>query len=905
MRARGVGLVEQGEEPAGFSDSRHFLPQTLLRRAMWIKARSGLGRPDPTHIPFGGPIRRVSGLETYLPCEPRAFNVANAPRDLLQLLANPTNRSILSVLSLEPQYPRRLAQIVGLTEDEASKRLRLFEKAGLADGTWAHVGKNVRLYKLATTQFTVLVEPQGLVVRGVKGGSPLHVGPAAETPPSTEHFQGRETELADLATLLADRPAVCILGIGGSGKTAIAARLSQTLGRPVLWHTLAASESGPLLLGRLAAAQRLNDAGDRAQRLLEVRAAEDETLLRVAFLESINATRTLVVLDRFEAAAEGAAEEAAHWVRALTEARILLTSRTFPSGLPRDRVASFRLGALTRTDAQTVLASYGPPTSADVLAEIYDRTHGHALSLVLVAQVPAAGREARVERLLQESGIREFFIDDVLPQLPDGERTLLFALSVLRLPFTAAEAEAVSEDRYARHTLLKLETRGLVARAGDTFLLHDLVRAFVVEAAPQPKVLHARAAKALGTSGEPVKILEAVYHHLEAGHLPEAGVLIRDEVTRRAYRFMDLGYADRYRAVLERAVTEPAFDARGRAAAYLELGILDTFEGEPERAAKRLSLVEATLGGILGEMTVPLLIAKARHQRITGHIDEANRTLVEAERQARSARNPRLELEALIDRGFLEEERDDAVAFKIFEKAIELGEKTSDILLLSLAYSGAARIGMRDGDDRHLRWAEEGLRLSRLAGYLRGEVSVYMTLTTHAIMTGETKTGLEFSKRYLEVAHRLGDPWLKACALGDKAMLLIATKTYGEALEVGLEAQRLGRKIRSPFYDYAASIIVAEAYLGLGQPQKALRAIEAGNELKVQAWPSMMARGWRALAATLRVLGRRADAKAAQAKADHLGNRPKDPSHEWAEFGQRRVSVTKPVASRTSRGRKP
>lgn len=816
-------------------------------------------------------------METYIPPRRRPAPVAaRGARDLLQLLANPTNRTILGVLSVEPQYPRRLAELVGITEDEASKRLRLFEEAGLAEGSWANVGKNVRLYRLSTTKFTVSVDAGGLSVAGLPGAKSVQVSTVMETAPSLERFVGREAELRAVEDQLAARRAVCVLGIGGAGKTALAAAYAQRSGRPTLWHTLAPGESGPLLLTRLASAQRPLDPGERSQRLLSLRDADEESLLVPALLESLNARGTLLVLDRLEGAGEGAVDLVATLARGLADARLLVTGRSYPQRLPRDLVASYRLPGLGVADSERLLSSLGARLGTEAVQEVFDRTHGHPLSLVLVAQVAQGRQGASVEGLMQESGIRDFLVDDVLPQLSDAERDLLYALSVFRHPFLVEEAEAVADARHAQHALVKLEGRGLVGRAGDLYFLHDLVRGIVADVAPQKKILHGRAAKALKASGVAGKVLEAAQHYLEAGASGEAAAIVREEATRRLYRFSDEGLAAGYREVLTRLANDAATDALGRATAELELGTLDTFSGNGAEARQHLAAAEP---GVQRErsLKVPFLIARGRLHRLDADMDAACSDFDAAQRAAEVAADPARRVEALLDWGFMEEERDDPKAFRLYRLAIDVAQKTSDLRGLSVAYAGAARIGMRQGDTKYLGWAQEALRLARLTGYLRGEVQVYMTLTTHAMMVGQTETGLEFSERYLRVANQLGDAWLKACAINDQALLLVASKRYGDALGLSSEAIDLSRMIKSTFFEFGAHLVRAEALLGLGRAKEALGPLREAMRLKGNAWPMFTSRAWRTTAAAHRALGQKAEARHAEAEAASWARRPSVP----------------------------
>jgi tetratricopeptide (TPR) repeat protein len=144
-----------------------------------------------------------------------------------------------------------------------------------------------------------------------------------------------------------------------------------------------------------------------------------------------------------------------------------------------------------------------------------------------------------------------------------------------------------------------------------------------------------------------------------------------------------------------------------------------------------------------------------------------------------------------------------------------------------------------------------------------------MTLTTNAMMSGHTDSGLEYSDRYLSISSQLGDPWLRMCALNDKAMLLVAAHRFQDALAMAPEAIRYAQSIKSVFFEFGARLVFAEALLGLRRPGEALASLQQTLRLQIDAWPLLTARAWRSLAATHAALGddagcRRAETTAAQ-----------------------------------------
>lgn len=799
-----------------------------------------------------------------MPSSARSDVMARGPADVLQLLANPTNRAILSVLAIEPQYPRRLAEVVGLTEDEASKRLRLFERLGLAEAEWANLGKTVRLYRLASARITVSVTGQGILVGGLGESAPVEVGAAAESVPVLQRFVGRAREMGELRALLASRRAACVHGLGGVGKTSLAASVANAEGRPVLWHTLAPGESGTLLLTRLANAARAMATGDRAQRLLGLRTGDDGGLLIDAVASAANDAGAIVVLDRFEGAGDGAGDVVAHLARRLADARLLVTSRAFPREFPRDLIAAFKLEGMSVEDTSRLLAELSShPPEAQVARDVHVRTRGHPLSLVLLA---LAGPPTS-ESILEEDGIRDFLLGDVIPQLPEAERDVLLSLCVLRGPFLAEEAEAVADRKHARDALLRLEARGLVLRAGQTFAIHDLVRAFAADAVPEARKVHARAAKVLLAAGEPGKALEALHHLTEAGDVLRAASIVREELLHRSYRFFDHGHASVYRSGLLRMEALPSLKPADRACVLIELAMFGTHAGDVVDAAKRIDEAAPLVARAARELAVPLLIARGRLLHLRESAKEAAEAYAEA---AASADDKGMLLRCVLDQAFCCEEWSDAEAGALYERAIAVGQETSDLRLLSLAYAGAARIAARIGAPGQMERADEALRLARISGYLRGEASVYMTLVTHAMSVGDHTRGREYADRYLHVAEVLGDPWVKACALADFAFLLLGGKRYQESEVAAERALVYARSISNDYYALSAAVVLAESRLGRNDPAGARDALEPLLVKAPEVWPAMLSRGWLAIARARESLGElsASEARARAAKYD-------------------------------------
>jgi ATP/maltotriose-dependent transcriptional regulator MalT len=802
--------------------------------------------------------------------------VARSEADLLRLLANPTNRSILGFLALEPQYPRRLAELVGLTEDEASKRLRLFERVGLAAAEWANLGKTVRLYRLVSTRFTFEVGASGLIVTGLHGGAPIEVSTLLEAAPKLHRFVGRADELAHLHALVASRPGACIHGIGGSGKTTLAARFAETWSGPVVWHTVATSETPAVLLGRLAAQLRAFTHGETAQRLLALQTPDDASLLAGAVRVAADESGALVVLDRLEAASDDATATLAAVAAGLQRARVLAVGRVFHKALPRDLFAPLLLEGLDAPAAEALIESLGVRLGTDALERLQSKTRGHPLTLVLFA-LAAAGQAGTalgdgLEERLLGSGIREFLLTDVLPQLPPTERDFLLAIAVLDLPFLPDEAAAVAGTQHALNLLLRLEARGLVARSGDAFLLHDLVREFAVDGAPDRVKRHVAAARVLAASGEPAKVLEAVHHLTAAGRHADAARLVRAEAVERTYRFFDAGLGPRYRTLLS-VLSGVDLQPPDRAAVMLELALAEAQRGDVGAAERHLDATARIIGDAKDPLSTRLALARGALQRRLGNLAATNRRYGEAVVAAEASGSPGLLLEAIVEHALCAEEMDDALASRLIDRALELSKDATDVRLLSSIYASAGRIGTRLGDASRLPLAEEGIRLARLAGYLRGEALGLMTVAVYDAIVGNVERGLEHAMAYKALAERLGDPWIQACSLIDVAFLEAARGDYAAALEHARACYDLAAELNSPMYVLGSGVALAVAWNGLGRHEEVLQTLPPLLQRETAAWPVCLVWGWRAIAVAAEQTGDATRADEARRTAEHLGKR--------------------------------
>lgn len=231
------------------------------------------------------------------------------------------------------------------------------------------------------------------------GAEPPQPGPQVDwgDAPEVSNFYGRESELALLTEwLLGQRcRVVSLLGMGGIGKTSLAAKLAEEVAprfERVYWRSLRdAPPPGEWLggaIGFVSEQQVVPPAGD-AERL-------------TALLELLRARRCLLVLDNFDTLIKPGQEEGRYraglagygrLLQAVGEAShqscLVLTSREAPvelAVLGGEAVRTFPLGGLGVDEARRVLANKQLAGTSEQWAELTSRFGGNGLALKLVGE---------------------------------------------------------------------------------------------------------------------------------------------------------------------------------------------------------------------------------------------------------------------------------------------------------------------------------------------------------------------------------------------------------------------------------------------------------------------------------------------------------------------------------------
>lgn len=329
--------------------------------------------------------------------------------------------------------------------------------------------------------------------------------------PDTTAFVGRDQELALLRSWLLEERCrlVAIHGFGGIGKTALAARLAQSLVSSferVYWRTLhTARPVTEWLAGAIAFL------GDQP---LGLPASESEGIN--ALLHALRATRCLLVLDNFETLLEpgdgqGAYRAGMDGYGRLLEAAgetahqscLVLTSREAPPDLVVGaEVRALELHGLGAGDVEALLSDKQLIGDTQAWASLVYRYGGNGLALKIVGETIrrvydgdlAAFLTATANSGVVFGGIRRL-LDAQLQRLTPAEQDVLRRLAVEHGPMGLAELVRDMAPSLGRSTVIDaietLRRRSLVERGerGGTFTLQSMVFEYVADrdGAPAPE----------------------------------------------------------------------------------------------------------------------------------------------------------------------------------------------------------------------------------------------------------------------------------------------------------------------------------------------------------------------------------------------------------------------------------
>jgi WD40 repeat protein/transcriptional regulator with XRE-family HTH domain len=323
--------------------------------------------------------------------------------------------------------------------------------------------------------------------------------------PDSTHFVGRAEELALLQTWLLEERCrlVAVLGMGGIGKTSLAATTAQRVApnfARVYWRSL---RNAPPITDWLAGA-----IGFLSDQQMAPPTSESERI--TALLQLLRARRCLLVLDNSETVFEAAQQQGSYRagmdgfgrvIHAIGETPhqscLILTSREAPPELAvlGPGVHSLELHGLGVTETQTMVAEKHLIGDTEAWFSLVDRYGGNGLALKIVSETIRQVYDGDMAAFLGDAtgmhgtvfgGIRRL-LDAQVERHSPIEYDVLQRLAVEREAISLAELSTDMPRSIGRSSLVEaidtLRRRSLVERGerGAGFTLQSMVLEYITD----------------------------------------------------------------------------------------------------------------------------------------------------------------------------------------------------------------------------------------------------------------------------------------------------------------------------------------------------------------------------------------------------------------------------------------
>ena len=319
--------------------------------------------------------------------------------------------------------------------------------------------------------------------------------------PSTELFFGRQAEMEQIGHWITTEPAhlIAILGIGGQGKTTLAAKTARVHAgqyATVYWRSLINAPPVEMLLD------------DYLSFLSQNQGAPPEGIpAKIAAIRGyLQREPHLLVLDNLETVLDAARagyfrsdyeefEQVLHlFANGGHQSTLMVTSRELPLVLGRHdgadgRVKTMALAGLSADAGADMLATKQIALNTNTVTALTQRYSGNPLALQLVAQTVEEFYFGDGEAFLAAETFMFEDIRDVLARqigrLTEPEQEILFWLAVARVPMAPYDLQARLIQKRSQREIVEalqaLRRRSLLERTARGFVLQNVISEYLSE----------------------------------------------------------------------------------------------------------------------------------------------------------------------------------------------------------------------------------------------------------------------------------------------------------------------------------------------------------------------------------------------------------------------------------------